>query len=198
MDLERMVGGVPARGEAPRTAFLPQPWTVLLMRRFALLAVPFLAGGCTTQIIAPGEMAAVAPVMSVERFLQAANDRDLHAMARLFGTEDGPVIETGGTLGCGFKKFGSWFGMGDRCETLQEVELRMDAIAQIIRHEDYSIVSEASVAGRTGPSSRIGVNMRVRGRNIEEVPFVVVRTREGRWLVEEIGLQRIMGGRGGG
>ena len=167
------------------------------MRRFLLLAVPLLLGGCTTQVIMPGEMASVAPIMSVERFLQAANIRDLDAMARLFGTVDGPIIETGGTIGCGFKKVGSWFGISDRCQTLQEVEVRMDMIAEIIRHEDYTIVSESTVAGRTGPSSRIGVNMRVNGRDISDVPFVVVRTGEGRWLVEEIGLARITGGRGG-
>lgn len=167
------------------------------MRRFMLLAVPFLLGGCTTVVMAPGEMASVAPIMSVERFLQAANVRDLDGMARLFGTVDGPVIETGGTIGCGFKKFGSWFGIGERCQTRQEVEIRMDMIAEIIRHEDYTIVSEAPVAGRLGPSSRIGVNMRVNGRDIDDVPFIVVRTGEGRWLVEEIGLTRITGGRGG-
>jgi len=168
------------------------------MRRFLLLALPLLLGGCTTTVIVPGEMASVAPIMSVERFLQAANVRDLDGMARLFGTSDGPIIETGGTIKCGFKKFGSWFGMGDRCPTIQEVEIRMDMIAEIIRHEDYTIVSETPVAGRIGPSSRIGVNMRVNGRDIDDVPFIVVQTDEGRWLVEEIGLTRITGGRGGG
>jgi hypothetical protein len=168
------------------------------MRRFLLLAVLLLSWGCTTRVIAPGEAASVAPMLSVERFLQAANARDLDGMARLFGTADGPVIETGGTFGCAFKKLGSWFGLGDRCETLQEVEIRMDAIAQIIHHEDYTIVSEATVPGRLNPTSRIGVNMRVDGRDIADVPFVVVRTAEGRWLIEEVGLTKIMGGRGGG
>jgi len=167
------------------------------MRRYLILAVPLLVGGCTTQIIASSEMAAVAPMLTVERFLQAANDRDLLSMARLFGTEEGPVAETGGTFGCAFKKMGSWIGIGDRCETLQEVEIRMDVIAQIIRHEDYTIVSEASVAGRTAPTTRIGVDMRVNGRDISDVPFIVVRTSEGVWLVEEVGLEQIMSGRGG-
>lgn len=168
------------------------------MRRILPALVLLLLGGCTTQVIPPGEMASVAPIMSVERFLHAANVRDLDGMARLFGTEEGPVIETGGTVGCAFKKFGSWFGIGDRCPTIQEVEIRMDMIAEIIRHEDYTIVSETPVAGRLGPSSRIGVNLRVNGRDIDDVPFIVVRTDEGRWLVEEIGLTRITGGRGGG
>jgi len=144
----------------------------------------------------PGETAAVAPMLSVERFLQAANDRDLYSMARLFGTAEGPMSDTGGTFGCAFKKLGSWFGIGERCLTIQEVEIRMDAIAQVLSHEDYTVVAESSVAGRHNPTSRIGVNMRVNGRNIQDVPFVVVRTPEGRWLIEEIGLTKITG-RGG-
>ena len=47
------------------------------MRRFFLLAVPLLIAGGTTQIVSSGEMAAVAPMLSVERFLQAVNDGDL-------------------------------------------------------------------------------------------------------------------------
>ena len=164
------------------------------MRRFLLLAIPFLMGGCTTQIVSSGEMAAVAPMLSVERFLQASNDRDIYTMARLFGTEDGSAIETGSTIGCGFKKLGSWFGMGERCQTIQEVELRMDAIAMIIRHDDYTIVSESPVAGRRRPTSRIGVDLLIGERTIPDVPFVVVQTGEGRWLVEEIDLARIAGG----
>lgn len=166
------------------------------MRRMWLLAGLLLGGACTTQVITSGEMASVAPVLSVERFLQAANEADLHSMARLFGTADGPIIETGGTISCGFKKLGSWFGISTRCETIQEVEIRMDAIAQIIRHQDYRVVSEANVPGRVNPTTRIGVDMQVDGRDITDVPFVVVRTDEGRWLVEEIGLTRIT--RGGG
>lgn len=138
-----------------------------------------------------GEFAAVAPMLSVERFLKAANDRDLHSMARIFGTVDGPNIETGGTLGCGFKKFGSWFGIGERCRTLQEVEIHMDLIAQIVQHEDYTIVSESSVPGRMAPTSRVGVDMRVRGQDIDDVAFIVVRTGDGRWLIEEIELAKI-------
>ena len=164
------------------------------MRRFLLLAIPLLMGGCTTQIVSSGEMAALAPMLSVERFLQASNDLDIHTMARLFGTEDGSILETGSTIGCGFKKFGSWFGMGERCHTLQEVELRMDAIAMIVRHDDYTIVSERPVAGRRNPTSRIGVDLLIGGRTITDVPFLVVRTGEGRWLVVEIDLARMTGG----
>jgi len=138
-----------------------------------------------------GEVAAVAPALSVERFLQAANARDLHGMARIFGTPDGAIIETGSTFGCAFKKLGSWFGIGSRCATLQEVEIRMDALSRILRHEDYSIGSETMVPGRTEPTSRVGVTLVIGGQEVQDVPFVVVRSGEGRWFIEEIGIDRI-------
>jgi hypothetical protein len=165
------------------------------MRNLLVLACSLLSAGCTTtRFVTSDEVAAVAPVLSVERFLQAANARDLHGMARIFGTSDGPAIETGGTFGCAFKKLGSWFGIGERCRTLQEVELQMDLIARILTHEDYSIASEADVPGRMNQTSRVGVHMRVRGEEISDVPFIVVRTDEGRWLIEEIGLDQVTGG----
>ena len=154
------------------------------MRRILLVATTLLLGGCTTtQVIPSGEVASVAPMLSVERFLQASNNRD------------GAAIETGGTFGCAFKKLGSWIGIGQRCSTLQEVELRMDAIARILRHQDYAVVSEAPVAGRVHPTSRIGVNLQIGNDTVEDVPFIVVRTGEGRWLVEQIGLDEITGRR---
>jgi len=153
-----------------------------------------LAAGCTTGRVASEGSAAVAPSLSVERFLQAANDRDLESMARLFGTVEGPIADTGGPLGCAFRKLGSWFGMSHRCVTKPEVELRMDAIAGILRHQDYQIVSQADVPGRLEPTVRIGVDLTIRGEIVRDVPFVLVRTREGRWLVQEIGLTKITGG----
>ncbi len=164
------------------------------MNRFIIVAVSLLLGGCTTtQYVTSGEMAGIAPALSVERFLRATNARDLHGMARIFGTEKGPIIETGGPVKCGFKKLGSWIGIGQRCYTYQEVELRMDAIAQILRHQDYTLVSESRVPGRVNPTTRIGVNLTIRGRTIRDVPFLVVRGKDGRWLIEEIGLERVTG-----
>jgi len=140
-----------------------------------------------------GEMAAVAPMLSVERFLKASNERDLHSMASLFGTADGPVIDTGGAFGCAFKKMGSWIGLGDACQSLQDVEIRMDLIADILQHDDYTIVSDSRVAGRDHPTTRIGVHMVIAGRDVSDVPFLVVQTDGGRWLVEEIDLAKVMG-----
>ncbi len=145
---------------------------------------------CTTQA-GPSEVAPVAAQLSVERFLQAANDRDVQSMGRLFGTPDGPIGDTGGTFGCFFKKVGSWFG-GSACTRRVDVELRMDAIASVIRHNDYRIIREEPVAGRTSPTRRVLVDFDMGGRSVSGAPFVVVQTNEGRWLVQEVPLETVM------
>lgn len=131
------------------------------------------------------------PTLSVERFLNAANTRDLDAMMRLFGTADGPIGDTGGSFGCAFKRMGSWIGLGDRCESRQVVELRMDAIARIIRHQDYRIGAEERVAGRMNPTTQITVDLDLGPRNVRDVPFVVVQASGGSWLIEQIALERL-------
>lgn len=162
------------------------------VRAAVVVVLALAAGACVTRPSAtPG--AAMAAQLTLERFLQASNARDLEAMARLFGTDRGPVWETGGTLACGFKKIGSWFG-GTACVEKREVEVRMDAIAQILRHEDYRVAREESVAGRLNRASRVFVDLTVNGQVISAVPFVLVRDGGGRWLVEEVDLQRVMAG----
>lgn len=130
-----------------------------------------LASGCTTQRVeAPmGEaMAAVAPQLSVERFLQAVNARDYLAMARLFGTVDGPV-------------------RGERTT----IELWMDTLARVLQHQDYRIVGEGSVAGREHPTTRVGVDLTIGDEVVPNVAFLVVQTGQGGWLVTEIDIEAI-------
>lgn len=112
-------------------------------------------------------------------------------MGRLFGTPDGSLMDTGSTFGCFFKKIGSWFG-GTACTKRVDVELRMDAIASVLHHEDYHIVREEPVAGRTSPARRVVVDLTVEGEPITDAPFIVVQTTEGRWLVEQVPLERLM------
>jgi hypothetical protein len=154
-------------------------------------------GACTT-VVQQRPGAAVVAQLSLERFLQASNARDLDGMARLFGTEKGPVSDTGSTFKCFFKKIGSWFE-GTPCVKKHDVEIRMDAIAQILRHDDYRIAREEGVAGRMSRASRLYVDLSVGGQTVGGVPFVLVRSRGGQWLVEEIDLARVMAGprRGG-
>lgn len=138
-----------------------------------LLAPGLLAlGACTTRTVErpSQEMAAVAPVLSVERFLRAANAGDFDAMARLFGTHEGSIEGRS-----------------------EEIELRMSAIAEILRHRDYRIVSERREPGREHPTNRIGVDLVKGGSTVRDIAFLVVRSEEGRWLVQEIDLERITG-----
>ena len=145
------------------------------MRRVLLFSLAMLLiSGCSTSRVSRGAVTAVAPQLSVERFLQAANSRDLESMARLFGTKGGPISDTGSSFGCFWKRLGTLFG-GDSCLKWQDVELRMDAIAGILRHEDYRLSSEASVAGRDTETTRLGVNLTINGRVIRNVGFTVVR-----------------------
>jgi len=160
-------------------------------RRLGMLITAVLVQTSCSTRAQPNAAAPVAAQLSVESFLQAANRRDLDAMGRLFGTSDGPLMETGSTFGCAFKKVGSWFG-GTACRKRQDVELRLEAIASVLRHDDYRIDREEGVAGRLGPATRVIVDLTVRGEQVPDVPFVVVRTSEGRWLVEQVDLQRAM------
>jgi len=158
-----------------------------------LVALAILGTVACSSQAGPTAVAPVAAQLSVERFLQAANQRDVDAMGRLFGTSDGPLMNTGSTFSCFFKKIGSWFG-GTACTRRTDVELRMDAIASVVAHEDYRIVREEPVAGRERPTRRVLVDMTMpEGRSVRSAPFVVVQTGEGRWLVEQVPLEQLMG-----
>ena len=134
------------------------------------------AAACTTRTVTDQFQPQVAPALTVERFLQAANTRDLETMSRLFGTDDGPIGDGG---------------------SRQEVELRMDLIAEILQHTDYQITSEGRVPGTASPNIRIGVDIVVvtpRGTTmVEDVGFTVVLESASRWLVTMIELTKITG-----
>ncbi|MEX0935303.1 MAG: hypothetical protein WD013_00265, partial [Gemmatimonadota bacterium] len=160
------------------------------MRRIGIWAFVLLLVGSSACASASGprpeQMAAVAPMLSVERFLQAANVRDLEAMARIFGTAGGPIADrAGNSFGCAFKRMGSWIGLGDPCLSWSEIELRMNVIAMILEHDVYRVRGEANVPGRGRPTTRIGVDLERGNQRYPDIPFVVVQTGDGRWLVEE-------------
>ena len=149
--------------------------------RFGMLSTLLLVtlGACTTQVVerpAPnspsGDFAAIAPQLSVERFLTAVNARDYESMAALFGTYDGPVER-------------EW----------RELELQMATLAEILRHSDYRIVSERREPGRQHSTQRIGVTLTIGERTFPDVPFLVVQSRSGGWLIEEIDVEAVTNGR---
>jgi hypothetical protein len=162
----------------------------LAKRALCLVGLMFLSA-CVTHTTESGPGAAIAPALSVETFLQAANQNDLRTMARVFGSQDGPVANTGSSFGCAFKKLGSWIGLSDSCMSRQQVELWMNTIAMVIKHDDYRITGDATVPGRVAQTTRVDVSLTQGPREVQNVPFLVVRDGEGRWLVEEIGLERI-------
>ena len=138
-------------------------------RPSTVVLIVLLLSGCVTQARQPSsEMAGMLPVLSVERFLQAANARDFEAMRELFGTHDGPID-------------------GER----MELELRMAAIAEILKHEDYRITGDQREPGREHPTTRVTVTITKGGRQIADVPFLVVQTDRGGWLVEQVDLEKI-------
>ncbi len=162
--------------------------------RLTLLTVALLAlGACASAPVGQGgSVAGVAPMLSVERFLQAANTGDLVAMARIFGNADGAIAdETSNAFVCAFKRMGSWVGLGERCLSWVEIELRMNAIAVVIQHDDYRVRAESPVPGRGRPTTRVSVDIARGADQFMDVPFLVVQSSDGRWLVEEIGLAQL-------
>lgn len=166
------------------------------LRKLALVTLALAAPtACTTVVMEAPPTAQIGAQLSVERFLNAANQRDVRAMGRLFGSSDGAVMETGSTFGCMFKKIGSWFG-GSSCTKKEEIEIWMDTIASILEHQDYRIVDESRVAGRTVPATRIHVDLTTPdGAAARGVPFLLVQTDDGRWLVEQVDLEAVMAAR---
>lgn len=144
-----------------------------LVTALLVVALPGLSTACATQQANPGAtadpMASVAPMLSVERFLQAANARDYDAMGRLFGTHEGPT----------------------RRYDRRELEIVMQTMAEVLRHEDFEITSDRRAPGREHPTNRIGVNLTKNGRLIPDVPFFVVQTDDALWLIEEVDLEVI-------
>lgn len=164
-------------------------------RTLGLLALSLATLTACTTVVVDTPASAIGAQLSVERFLQAANQRDVVAMGQLFGTVGGPLMDTGGTFGCAFKKIGSWFG-GDSCVKKTEVEIRMDAIASILLHDNYRLVGDRRLPGRTSLAREVLVDLTMSsGVIVSSLPFVVVRSRDGRWLVEQVDLQRVMAAR---
>ena len=64
----------------------------------------------------------------------------------------------------------------------------------ILRHEDYRIVRQEMVAGRDIPTTRVVVTLTINGQLVNDVPFLVVQASGGRWLVQEVDLERVMAG----
>lgn len=131
-------------------------------------AAVLLAVGCVKQEVVQTPSAGVGPTLLVEQFLHAANAGQWSALGNMFGTKNGPISSR---------------------DNKDDVEKRMALIGNELKSEDYSIVSEEAVPGRADATKLI-VNLKKEGKNVR-VPFTLVRYKDKRWLVEEIGLQAI-------
>jgi hypothetical protein len=143
--------------------------------RIALAFLAALLAACATREVPVAGVARdqIGPSLVVEQFLRAVNANDLATMARLFGTKDGPV---------------------QRLDPHRQTEERMFALASLLRHEDYAIEGERVVPGRSAEAMQLLVRMQARERTAI-VPFTLVISRDGSWLIEQIGVVALTQGR---
>ncbi len=150
--------------------------TLCLARNAAIPALALFAAACANRTAPVAPQAAgpgVAPALVVERFLNAVNARDYETMARLFGTKSGSVLLR---------------------DPRPEVERRMFALASVLRHDDYGLDGERVAPGRGGEAVQITVTLRLGDRRVP-VPFVIVRTRDSSWLIEQVDVEAITASR---
>lgn len=138
----------------------------------SVVVATLVVSACVKEEVIPRTSAqGVGPTLVIEQFMRALNTepKDLGAMGRLFGTKDGPI--------------------GER-DPRPQVEQRMFAIATVLHHDDYEVVREQQVPGRTTEATQLLVRITA-GKNINTVPFTLVRYKERGWLIEQIGLDAI-------
>lgn len=141
------------------------------MTRVAVGMLALASAACVTRVepaSAPG-VAGVGPALVVEQFLAAANANDLDTMARLFGTDDGPI---------------------EQREPMDTRDQWMFAVASVLRHDDYQLAGNTIVPGRRDRATQVNVRMRFGERQIM-VPFIVLNTEKWGWMVENVDLRRI-------
>jgi hypothetical protein len=135
------------------------------------LALAACGGSRPAPATAPSGIVAMAPASAVEQFLGFAAQGRYVEMGHVFGTSRGPIAEQ---------------------QEPGRVVRRMQAVASVLQHEEFSMTGVVPVSGRPD-ARRVTVLLRS-GRQQSEVPFLVVQGPGGRWLVEmvdvEAGMQR--------
>lgn len=130
----------------------------------ASMALAACVGGAGSRV--PASEAA-GPALTVERFLTAANSNDLKTMTQLFGTTDRTIVELEG-------------------ET--RAEQRMYVLASLVRHDDYAIMGQQTVPGRMLDATELMIRITREDESVT-VPFLVVRTDDGGWIIERIDVE---------
>jgi hypothetical protein len=111
----------------------------------------------------------VATQLVIEQFLRAVKSNDLDTMARLFGTVDGSILNR---------------------DPQDLVDEQMFALASILRHDSFTIQRFDIVPGRRDEATRAIVNMKIGDRRVD-VPYTLVWSNDGTWMIEQIGIQAI-------
>ncbi len=138
----------------------------------SLAVLLLLGGGCTTREEDPGGyVPSPGPVLVVERFLQAANANDLPTMMQLFGTANRTIAELDGR---------------------STAERRMYVLATLLRHDDFTVLSQQPQPGRLRTATALEVRLQ-KGNRAVTVPMVVVRRSGGGWIVEQVDVEALTG-----
>ena len=142
----------------------------------ALALVVGLVSACATKTVVerpvgPPPNADVAASLVVDQFLRAVNSNDLDTMKRLWGNKNGPVAAEQEARGA-------------------DVEQRLFAIASVLHHDGYTIKGSQIVPGRRNEATLINVLMKF-GRDEIEVPYTLVYSNAGNWLIENIDITKV-------
>jgi hypothetical protein len=138
-----------------------------MKRTLALLLPLVVLAACGSPPRVPA-MDSPGPALVVERFLQAANTNDLHTMTQLFGTARDTI---------------------DQLEPRERAERRMQVLASLLRHEDYTIQGQRAVPGRLQDATELIIEFKMGDRTVI-VPHLVVR-RGGSWIIERIDVEAL-------
>ena len=129
-------------------------------------ALPLALAACGGGRVAPsGVQPGSSAQAAVQAFLRAVADSNISAMSSLWGTSSGPALATGKPA---------------------DYEKRMVVAQLFLRGAPYKIAGESAVEGES-TQRRINVEFD-RGRCTKAVPFVVLRLKEGGWIVTQIDL----------
>lgn len=137
-------------------------------RRLTIAVLAILTGaGCASSpelSHPPSRYGAPTAEAAVRAFLDAVRAEDYAAMARYFGTRQGPAE----------REFG-----------VAEVEQRMVVLGRLLRHGSYELRREE--LGRLGSErSRFVADLRGTREGRMRVPVIAVSTPDGRWFVERV------------
>ncbi len=109
------------------------------------------------------------PDQTIEQFLTAVNASDLDQMAMLWGTQRGPE------------------GVTHSRPDAERIQ-RLTIMQRMLRSDSHMITATDA----TDPSRRVVSVAMTTGTRRFVVPFTVVPTRAGGWLIQEIGLDAAM------